>query len=122
MYQGPLYLVNYLYAGLLATKMFDMVKHNPAAFRKRYEDLLLKSFYAPPADLLRPIFGRDLPQQEWVNEKDRRPALKNPRGSIFQAARKATEPPAAELQRRRQSSSVPRRLARQLPGSMNLLA
>jgi oligoendopeptidase F len=68
MYQDPLYLVNYLYAGLLATKMFDMVKHNPAGFRKRYEDLLRKGFYAPPADLLRSFFGRDLPQQELVDD------------------------------------------------------
>ena len=68
MYQDPLYLVNYLYAGLLATKMFDMVKHNPAGFQKRYEDLLRKGFYAPPADLLRSFFGRDLPQQELVDD------------------------------------------------------
>jgi len=68
MYQDPLYLVNYLYAGLLATKMFDMVKHNPADFRRRYEDLLRKGFYAPPADLLRSFFGHYLPQQELVDD------------------------------------------------------
>jgi oligoendopeptidase F len=30
--------------------------------------LLRKGFYAPPADLLRLFFGRDLPQQEWVDD------------------------------------------------------
>jgi oligoendopeptidase F len=68
MYQDPLYLVNYLYAGLLATKMFDMAKHNPADFQKRYADLLRKGFYAPPGDLLRTFFGRDLSQQELVDD------------------------------------------------------
>jgi oligoendopeptidase F len=33
MVQDPLYLVNYLYAGLLATKMNDMVKHDPSISR-----------------------------------------------------------------------------------------
>jgi oligoendopeptidase F len=68
MYQDPLYLVNYLYAGLLATRMFDMVRHDPAGFQKRYADLLRKGFYAPPGDLLRSFFGRDLSQQELVDD------------------------------------------------------
>ena len=68
MYQDPLYMVNYLYAGLLATKMFDMIKHDPAGFPKRYTDLLRKGFYASPEDLLRTFFGRDLPQQELVDD------------------------------------------------------
>jgi oligoendopeptidase F len=66
--QDPLYLVNYLYAGLLATKMFDMSKHDAAAFQKRYADLLRKGFYAPPEELLRAFFGRDLPQQVLVED------------------------------------------------------
>jgi len=67
MVEDPLYLVNYLYAGLLATKMFDMVKHDPTTFRKRYNDLLRNGFYAPPAELLRTFFGRDLSQQQLVD-------------------------------------------------------
>jgi len=66
--QDPLYLVNYLYAGLLATKMFDMVKHNPVDFQKRYANLLRKGFYAPPAELLHTFFGRDLSQRQLVDE------------------------------------------------------
>jgi oligoendopeptidase F len=68
MIEDPLYLVNYLYAGLLATKMFDMVKHDPVAFQKRYTKLLRNGFYAPPAELLRSFFGRDLSQQQLVDD------------------------------------------------------
>ena len=68
MVEDPLYLVNYLYAGLLATKMFDMIKHEPAEFQKRYADLLRNGFYAPPPELLRKFFGRDLSQQELVDD------------------------------------------------------
>jgi oligoendopeptidase F len=68
MFQDPLYLVNYLYAGLLATKMFDLVEREPAAFQKRYADLLGEGFYAPPEDLLRSFFGRSLSQHELVDD------------------------------------------------------
>lgn len=68
MYQDPLYLVNYLYAGLLATKMFDMVERDPAGFQKRYLDLLRNGFYAPPEQLLSKFFGRELSQRELVDD------------------------------------------------------
>lgn len=68
MIQDPLYQVNYLYAGLLATKMFDMVKRDPAGFQKRYLDLLRSGFYAPPEQLLRKFFGRELSQRELVED------------------------------------------------------
>ncbi|WP_165973530.1 M3 family metallopeptidase [Luteibacter rhizovicinus] len=66
MYQDPLYLVNYLYAGLLATKMFDMATRDPADFQKRYARLLAEGFAAKPDDILRRFFGRDLPPGELV--------------------------------------------------------
>ncbi len=68
MFEDPLYLVNYLYAGLLATKMFDLVEREPEAFQKRYADLLREGFYAPPEDLLRSVFGRSLSQHELVDD------------------------------------------------------
>jgi oligoendopeptidase F len=68
MFQDPLYLVNYLYAGLLATKMLDMIEHDPAGFQKRYADLLRNGFYAPPQQLLRTFFGRDLSQRDLVED------------------------------------------------------
>jgi len=71
MVEDPLYLVNYLYAGLLATKMFDMVRRDPATFHKRYADLLRKGFYAPPAQLLRGFFGHEMTQRELVDDSMR---------------------------------------------------
>jgi oligoendopeptidase F len=68
MVEDPLYLVNYLYAGLLATKLFDMSQRDPADFQTRYADLLRKGFYAPPAELLRTFFGRELSQQQLVDD------------------------------------------------------
>jgi oligoendopeptidase F len=68
MVEDPLYLVNYLYAGLLATKMFDTFKHEPVEFQKRYVNLLRNGFYAPPGELLRTFFGRDLSQQQLVDD------------------------------------------------------
>ncbi len=66
--EDPLYLVNYLYAGLLATKMFDSVKRDPAGFQQRYGDLLRNGFYAPPEQLLKTFFGRELSQRELVDD------------------------------------------------------
>jgi oligoendopeptidase F len=68
MVQDPLYLVNYLYAGVLAAKMFDVVKQDPAAFQKRYTQLLREGFYGPPEQLLRTFFGRDFSQRQMVND------------------------------------------------------
>jgi oligoendopeptidase F len=68
MFQDPLYLVNYLYSGLLATKMFDLLKQDPASFQKRYAALLRGGFHAPPEELLRNFFGRDLPQRQLVDD------------------------------------------------------
>jgi oligoendopeptidase F len=69
--QDPLYLVNYLYSGLLATKMFDMLKQEPAIFQKRYAALLREGFHAPPEELLRSLFGRDLSQRQLVDDSMR---------------------------------------------------
>jgi oligoendopeptidase F len=68
MYQDPLYLVNYLYAGLLATKMFDMAQRDPADFQQRYTKLLSNGFDAPPEEILRRFFGRDVSPRELVTD------------------------------------------------------
>jgi oligoendopeptidase F len=67
MFQDPLYLANYLYAGLLATKMFAMATNDPRDFQKRYEAMMASGFDAPPKEILRRFFGRDLSAAEWVN-------------------------------------------------------
>ncbi|MEX1828915.1 M3 family metallopeptidase [Luteibacter sp. CQ10] len=66
MYEDPLYLVNYLYAGLWAARMFDMATTDPADFRKRYDALMAEGFDAPPKALLRTFFGRDVSPGELV--------------------------------------------------------
>lgn len=68
MYQDPLYLVNYLYAGLLATKMYEQVRHDPAAFGKRYAAFLRGGYDAPPDVLLRRLFGKDVPVRQLVED------------------------------------------------------
>lgn len=66
MYQDPFYLVNYMYAGLWAAKMFDMAMTDPADFQQRYGALMAEGFDAPPKEVLRRFFGRDLPPDELV--------------------------------------------------------
>jgi oligoendopeptidase F len=68
MVQDPLYLVNYLYAGLLATKMLDMLIQEPVIFQKHYAALLREGFHAPPEELLRSFFGRDVSQRQLVDD------------------------------------------------------
>jgi len=60
--------VNYLYAGLLATKMFDMLKQEPVSFQKHYAALLREGFHAAPEELLRSFFGRDVSQRQLVDD------------------------------------------------------
>lgn len=66
MYQDSLYLVNYLYAGLIATRMYDMALRSPAAFRKRYLELLKGGFHVPPQKLLAMFFGHPVNWPELV--------------------------------------------------------
>ena len=68
MVQDPLYQVNYLYAGALAIKFFDMAKHDPAAFQNRYMTLLREGFYASSPELLEKFFGRRLSQHQLADD------------------------------------------------------
>ena len=65
MYEDPLYLVNYLYAGLLATEMFDGVERDPSGFPNRYADLLRRGFYASPEELLRSSSAAACRRRRW---------------------------------------------------------
>jgi oligoendopeptidase F len=64
--------VNYHYAGLLATKMFDMLKQEPVSFQKHYAALLREGFHAAPEELLRSFFGRDVSQRQLVESRHQR--------------------------------------------------
>ncbi len=65
-FEDPLYLVNYLYAGLLATRMYVLLQDDPNGFRERYRRLLEGGFSASPEVLLRRLFGRDLSREQLV--------------------------------------------------------
>ena len=68
MYEDPLYLVNYLYAGLFATKSYALLKSGDLAFQERYVALLKEGFNAPPATLMRRLFGRDISIDQLVDD------------------------------------------------------
>ena len=55
MYEDPLYLVNYMYAGLLSLQYYKMFKENPKAFLPKYISLMENGFDAPPDVLLKRI-------------------------------------------------------------------
>jgi oligoendopeptidase F len=68
MFEDSLYLVNYLYAGLFATKTYAMLKSGDLAFRERYLALLKDGYNAPPATLMRRLFGRDISIDRLVHD------------------------------------------------------
>lgn len=64
----PYYLFNYLFSGALASKMFVMVKNDPADFQRRFIPLLRSGFSAPPAELLERFFGKPVSQAELIQD------------------------------------------------------
>lgn len=68
MYEDSLYLVNYLYAGLFATKAYAMIESGDPGFKERYMTLLKGGYDAPPAVLLRRLFGHDISMDQWVDD------------------------------------------------------
>ncbi|MGB9067781.1 MAG: M3 family metallopeptidase [Candidatus Acidiferrales bacterium] len=58
--RDPLYLVSYLYAGLVACKLYEMSEADPKEFEKRYAALLREGFDAPANDLIRKNMGFSL--------------------------------------------------------------
>ncbi|HEY2515041.1 MAG TPA: M3 family metallopeptidase [Polyangiaceae bacterium] len=57
MFEDPVYLVNYLYAGLLATKLFTLQQADPEGFRPKYLAFLRGGLAGTPAELIRHTFG-----------------------------------------------------------------
>ncbi|MGB8683536.1 MAG: hypothetical protein WCD12_11695 [Candidatus Binatus sp.] len=60
LFRDPLYLVSYLYAGLVACKLYEMSEADPKEFAKRYAALLREGFDAPANDLIRKNMGFSL--------------------------------------------------------------
>jgi oligoendopeptidase F len=67
MFEDPLYLVNYMYASLVAAALFDFVHRDPATFRARYTQFLRGGFAAAPEALLAKLFGHEVRADDLVN-------------------------------------------------------
>jgi oligoendopeptidase F len=68
MFEDPLYLVNYLNAGLFATKAYAMFQSGDVPFRGRYLALLKNGYDAPPATLMRRLFGHEASIDQLVDD------------------------------------------------------
>lgn len=58
MYEDPNYLVNYLYAGLLAVQLYVQDQHDPEGFRQRYLAVLGEGFDRAPQAQVAQLLGR----------------------------------------------------------------
>ncbi|PPU98167.1 hypothetical protein XhyaCFBP1156_08130 [Xanthomonas hyacinthi] len=67
-YQDPLYLANYLYAGLIAVKLYALSQENDAGFRQRYATLLGRGFEAEPGSMIEELLGEKLDWVQLVND------------------------------------------------------
>ena len=67
LFEDPLYLVNYLYAALVACKLYEMDLANPKDFPLRYVGLLREGFDAPGTDLLRKNMGFTLDRDQLID-------------------------------------------------------
>jgi len=57
-FQDPFYLVNYMYAGIVAINLYKQAKVDPTDFPARYDALLRRGYDAPPMTLLEPLLGK----------------------------------------------------------------
>jgi oligoendopeptidase F len=67
LFEDPLYLANYLYAALVACKLYEMDRANPKDFQVRYMALLREGFDAPGAELLRKNMGFTLDRDQLLD-------------------------------------------------------
>jgi oligoendopeptidase F len=71
MYEDPFYDVNYVYAGLLALKYYDLLESDPKAFRRSFLAMLKNGFDAPPDVLLKKFLAIDLHDPRLVVDAQR---------------------------------------------------
>ncbi len=57
MYEDPNYLVNYLYAGLLAVQLYVQDQRDPEGFRERYLAVLGEGFDRAPDEQVAQLLG-----------------------------------------------------------------
>ena len=68
LYEDPMYLVNYLYGGLLSLKYYEMFKTNPGEFVKKYLALMRNGFNDTPTVLLKKFLDIDLNDPQLLND------------------------------------------------------
>lgn len=67
-YQDPLYLANYLYAGLIAVKLYTLSQEDSADFRLRYSEALGRGFEADPVRIAEQLLGEKLDWAKLVDD------------------------------------------------------
>ncbi|GAE55510.1 hypothetical protein XPR_2145 [Xanthomonas arboricola pv. pruni MAFF 301420] len=67
-YQDPMYLTNYLYAGLVAVKLFELSQLNDPAFQVRYRSLEEQGFGQDPLASLEATLGGKISWRRLVDE------------------------------------------------------
>jgi oligoendopeptidase F len=68
MYEDPLYLVNYLYGGLLSLKYYEMFKKDPQEFSNKYLALMRNGFNNTPSVLLKKFLDIDLNDPQLLSD------------------------------------------------------
>ncbi|PZT05982.1 peptidase [Stenotrophomonas maltophilia] len=91
MYEDPLYLANYLYAGLIAVQLFAQDQQDPEGFRERYLAVLGEGFDRPPQQQV----------EQLLNAKPDWPRLVEEDLGIFQQYLAQLQVLHAEIERQR---------------------
>jgi oligoendopeptidase F len=68
MYEDPFYDVNYVYAGVLALKYYEILEKDPEHFRTEYMGLLKSGFTEPPRELLKKFLAIDLDDPKLIDD------------------------------------------------------
>lgn len=67
-YQDPMYLTNYLYAGLVAVKLFSLTQEEGTAFQARYRALEEQGFGRDPVRALEETLGGPIDWDQLIDE------------------------------------------------------
>ncbi|WMJ70892.1 M3 family metallopeptidase [Stenotrophomonas sp. 24(2023)] len=68
MVEDPLYLVNYLPAGLVAVRLYALQQQDPQGFRERYLNVAGRGFDRPPMKMVEELLGEPVDWQQLVDE------------------------------------------------------
>lgn len=91
MYEDPLYLANYLYAGLIAVQLFVQDQQDPEGFRQRYLAVLGEGFDRAPQQQV----------EQLLNAKPDWPRLVEADLGVFQQYLAQLQELHAEIERQR---------------------